>query len=117
MDDKEKECLYFQCECTLKDHMVEFEVEDWSEYSDKEHRVRRPDDLKLTVTPLLNPKRPLYRRVWIALRYIFGGSHRYAWNFDTVSIPVAELEPLEKMIRRTLAVAKLRQVAMDNKKK
>jgi hypothetical protein len=115
MDDKEKECLYFTCECTQKDHMIEFEVEDWAEYQ-HEDNVRRPEDLKLTITPLLNPKRPLYKRVWIALRYILGLSHRYAWNFDTVQIPATELGPLDKMIRRTLAVAKLRQVAMKNKK-
>lgn len=116
MDDKEKECLYFTCECKQKDHMIEFEVEDWSDYVDEKYRVRHPEDLKLTITPLLNSKRPLYKRVWIALRYIFGLSHRYAWNFDTVQIPATELEPLEKMIRRTVAVAKLRQANMKNKK-
>jgi hypothetical protein len=118
MDDKEKECLYFTCECTQKDHMIEFEVEDWSDYGydARKNPVRHPEDLKLTITPLLNPKRPLYKRVWIALRYIFGRPHRYHWHFDTVQIPATELEPLEKMIRRTLAVAKLRQVNMKNKK-
>jgi hypothetical protein len=112
----ENECLYFTCECTQKDHMIEFEVEDWSWYAHEDHRIRRPEDIKLTVTPLLNPKRPLYKRVWIALRYIFGRPHRYHWNFDTVQIPATELAPLEKMIRRAMAVAKLREVNIKNKK-
>jgi len=94
--------------------LVEFEVEDWADGMAEDY-IRRPDDLKLSVTPLLNPKRALFRRIWIAIRYIFGRPHRYHWNFDTVLIPVSELEPLEKMIRRVRAVAKIRKTNYDRR--
>lgn len=113
-DYEDNECLYFQCECTQKDHMVEFEIEDWADGLSKDV-PRRPDDIKLSVTPLLNPKRALFRRIWIAIRYIFGRPHRYHWNFDTVLISATDLEPLEKMIRRARAVAKIRKTNYDRR--
>ena len=102
--------IYFTCECSQKDHIVVFEIEDWA----VDTSPRSPEDIKLHIFPLLNPRRSFFVRLWVALRYVFNITPRYYWNFDSVIIPATELEPLEKMVRRALAAARVREVNAKN---
>lgn len=103
----DEERLYFQCECHTPDHLVSFEIQDWSNDS------RRPDDIKVIVQPLLNPNRSFFGRVWTAVRYVFG---KPSWHFDEIILPATELKELDKLIRRACSAAKLRELSLKNKK-
>jgi hypothetical protein len=104
---------YFKCECTLHDHLVEFQIIDL----DAGMNNRHPKSIQLAVTPLLNFERSFFKRLWIALRYIVRKEPRYSRHFDSVTVTVGEdLDKLEKMIRRVKAVAKLREVNIKHKK-
>lgn len=99
-----EERLYFQCECHTPDHLVSFEIQDWSASVDD----RRPEDIKVIVHPLLNPNRSFCERVWTAVRYVFG---KPSLHFDEIILPATELKELDKLIRRACSAAKLRELS------
>ena len=107
MDDEGR--VYLQCECHLQDHLVSFELQDWA----NPDGVRRPDDVKLLIHPLLNPNPSFFKRVWLSVRYIFG---KPAFHFDEIIIPATELEGLDRLVRRACSVAKLRTLANQKRK-
>lgn len=105
--------LFFKCDCTLDDHIVVFEIVDL----DAGQELRHWRGIHLEITPMLNHTHPFWKRVWIALRYIFKKEPRYSRHFDTVTVTAGEdLDKLEKMIRRVSAVARLRKLNEDKKK-
>lgn len=103
--------LFFQCECKSRDHLVEFELQDWA----AEGEMARWDGIKLVVAPCLNPNSSLLKRVWIAIRYIFKRPPTYSYHFDEIIIGADKLEPLEKMIRRIRAVYNVRKATNDRR--
>ena len=87
--------IYFKCNCTLEDHLIEFEVIDLD--AGMEHRHWK--SIQLEVSPILNFERSFFKRIWIALRYIVKKEPRYARHFGSVSINAGpDLDKLEKMI-------------------
>jgi hypothetical protein len=113
-DEVFQERAYFKCECTLNDHLVEFQIIDM----DAGMNNRHPKSIQLAVAPILNFEPSFFKRLWISLRYLVRKEPRYSRHFDSVTVTVGEdLDKLEKMIRRVKAVAKLRQVNMNRKKK
>lgn len=116
MDNKEdilQDKVWFKCDCTQQDHVVEFQIIDL----DAGEEYRHWESILLEVSPLLNPRRSFFKRVWVALRYIFNRTPRYSWHFDSVLIKAGEdLDKLEKMIHRVSAAARLRKAVQKNKK-
>ncbi len=103
---------YFKCDCTLNDHLVEFQVIDL----DAGQNHRHWKSVQLAVSPILNFERSFLKRLWIALRYIVKKEPRYSRHFDSVCVYAGEdLDKLEKMIRRVTAVARLRKLNMERK--
>lgn len=104
--------VYFKCECTLNDHLVEFQIIDLDAGMDRRH----PSSIQLCVSPILNFEYSFFKRLWIALRYIVKKEPRYSRHFDSVTVTAGEdLDKLEKMIRRVSAVSRLRKLTMDRK--
>jgi len=105
--------IYFKCNCTLEDHLIEFEVVDLDAGMERRHWK----SIQLEVSPILNFERSFFKRIWIALRYIVKKEPRYARHFGSVSINAGEdLDKLEKMIRRVSASARLRKTVNEKKK-
>ena len=105
--------IYFKCNCTLEDHLIEFEVIDLDAGMDRRHW----QSIQLEVSPILNFERSFFKRIWIALRYIVKKEPRYARHFGSVSINAGpDLDKLEKMIRRVSAASKLRKQVNEKKK-
>lgn len=110
MDDCREEIhqdkVWFKCDCLAQDHVVEFQIVDL----DAGEKHRHADSITLEVSPLLNPRRSFLQRLWVALRYIFNRPPRYSWHFDSVHVKDgADLDKLEKMIRRVKAVSRIRK--------
>jgi len=106
--------LYFKCDCTLNDHIVEFEVIDLDGGQEKRHWK----SIQLQISPLLNPETSFWKRLWIAFRYIIKKEPRYSRHFDSVYVSAGEdLDRLERMIRRVSAVARVRKSVLENKSK
>jgi len=104
--------IYFKCNCTLEDHLIEFEVVDLDAGMERRHWK----SIQLEVSPILNFERSFFKRIWIALRYIVKKEPRYARHFGSVSINAGEdLDKLEKMIRRVSAAARLRKNVNEKK--
>jgi len=112
-DEVFQERVYFKCNCTLNDHLIEFEIIDLDAGMDRRHW----QSIQLEVSPILNFEHSFFKRIWIALRYIVKKEPRYARHFGAVTINAGEdLDKLEKMIRRVTAVAKLRKLSEKNRK-
>lgn len=106
--------LYFKCDCTLNDHIVEFEVVDLDAGMDRRHWK----SIQLHVSPLLNPEHSVWKRLWIAFRYVINKEPRYSRHFDSVCVSAGEdLDKLEKMVRRVSAAARVRKLANESKSK
>jgi hypothetical protein len=104
--------IFFQCNCTLDDHIVLFEVVDLDAGMERRHH----QSIQLSITPMLNPEKSFFKRLWIALRYIVKKEPRYSRHFDSVVVHAGEdLDKLEKMIRRVTAASRLRKLSNERR--
>lgn len=103
--------VYFKCDCTAIDHLVEFQIIDLDAGLDNRHWK----SIQLAVSPCLNTERSLLKRIWIAIRYIIKKEPRYSNHFDSICVTVGEdLDKLEKMIHRVKLVAHVRKSLKEN---
>jgi hypothetical protein len=63
---------YIECDCHSREHLLQF-------YHDTE-------DNSLIVSTHLSHWQPWYKRVWIGIRYVFGGKVREGGDFDCTLI-------------------------------
>lgn len=61
----------FNCSCNLPGHMLHF----WYDEGDKHNSPT------LTVTVCMEPNKNIFRRIWTALRYIFG-TRNGLWEYS-----------------------------------
>ncbi len=72
--------VYAECSCHQKDHVLLFELE--TDMGEDDNGVAH--DPLVTVTPILNPKRSFWKRVWIGLKYMVRPhAHKYDY-YDNV---------------------------------
>ena len=81
---------FLVCRCSSNEHLVRL---DWMQ------PTARHDPLEVYMSVHL-PKQPLFQRLWIAVKYVFGYRCRYG-DWDEVILGSHELHQLKQFIRRT----------------
>lgn len=74
---------YVECECTSAEHTLRFTID--------------VDDEVIYTEVHLNPWQPWYKRVWMAVKYVFGYRCKYG-NWDCTMLNVKQVEQLELVI-------------------
>lgn len=90
------ETHYFECECYSDEHALKFTFD--------------PDDGELYLSVFLQ-KRPFFKRLWAAIKYVFGYKSKYG---DFESGTVFKPEDLEKLANLALR-SKERRELLENK--
>lgn len=80
---------YIECECDSGEHVLRVTAE-----SEQDEWGWPP----LNVEVFLVHWRPWYKRVWVAIRYVFGYKSRFG-HFDTICINREQAEKLVTVIR------------------
>jgi hypothetical protein len=68
--------IYFECSCHSPEHLVKF-----SFYNEE------TDEGDLYLSTFLNPEYRWYKRVWVAIKYIFGYKCKYGHFDETIIDP------------------------------
>lgn len=97
--------LYLSCACRNPDHVVRITLDAYF------------DPPEFSIQPMLNPNPSFWRRVWIALRYMFGlPSREEGWgscHFSDVVLSSEQVDELSTLLTHRKVLLKLR----DMKKK
>lgn len=104
MADKEDRTIWIKCDCQHTDHLLEIELD--TEYY---RAVGFPDEAVLLISPVLNHYQPWWRRIWIALKYVFKVAPRYSNFFDCVIVRGEDLDNLSKVVRCAKTINTLRE--------
>lgn len=87
MEKERHEVQFFECDCHDLEHLIKFEL--WIDKNDA--------DLYLSV--FLNQHRNFFKRIWIAIKYIFGYKCRYG-HWDNWSLAIEDAERLKNLIEK-----------------
>ena len=88
---------YFECCCNSDEHTLKF--------------VYDPDDGEVYTSTFIRHWRPWWKRVWVAMKYVFGYTSKYG-HFDCTIIRFDDLERLQELI----SAARNTQAALMNEK-
>ena len=95
--------VHLQCSCQHPDHVVRVTLE--------AHAGERP---QLSVQPLLNPHRSLWRRFRVAFRYPFNrkevGEYWGGWQFEDVILDEEGVRQLTSLVATHNLVVKLQDL-------
>lgn len=98
--------VHLQCHCDHPDHVVRVTL-DTSE-----------NPPEVSIMPMLNPQPSLWRRIWVAFRYVFGlkskDSHWGSYQFDSVLLSNSEVQELSNLLVHRKIIQKLRQKKSDS---
>ena len=75
------------CTCNLPSHMLHF-------YYDEENK-------ELTITTVLSTEKNIFKRIWIAIRYIFG-YNKWMCEFQDTLLPMNKIEELQKLLKQAM---------------
>lgn len=73
---------YFECSCGSDEHTIRF--------------VLDKKDKEIYLCVFLNQYRPWWKRIWIALKYVFGYKCKYG-HWDNWTMVSTDVERLQKM--------------------
>jgi hypothetical protein len=76
----------FVCDCSDISHNMIFQLWDWGDEA--------PD---LNVNVALNHYLPFHKRIWLAIRYVFGFQSRFG-HYDTITIRREDLSRLRAIL-------------------
>jgi len=82
------ETHYFDCECESVEHTIRFVCDEYE-----------PDDKELFVEVQLMQHRSFVKRLWVALRYVFGYQCKYG-HWDTTTFKQEDLVKLQELAER-----------------
>ncbi len=95
--------VYAECECPQKDHVVLFEL-----------AMEDPAiDPVLTVSPMLHPDRTWWRRVLIAIKYVFKPYPLTYMHYDDVVLTQDSILKIAKMVELYSWVKAIRHAKRD----
>lgn len=87
---------YVECQCGDVNHVTRFCWWRWEQDKDDDYWH------ELSIETQLNLKWPWWRRVWLAIRYIFGMQCRYGhWNEGALTVD--EVKKLKEICERFIA--------------
>lgn len=75
---------YFECKCHSDEHTIKFSYDE--------------EDNELYLSVFLNQYRNLFKRIWVAFRYVMGYKCRYG-NWDCTLFKDEDIKSLLKLIR------------------
>jgi hypothetical protein len=92
---------YVECQCSDPGHVFRIELDTWDKKSDPE----------LSFTMQMNPHPGFFRRVYHAVRYVFGFNVNYNWggHWDSVVLDRKAIDRLEKMLLAWKLITVLRR--------
>jgi len=100
MNDDSDTSIFLKCDCTLEDHLIEISLD--TEFYEGEPAI--------TFRPLLNHRSALYKRIWIAIKYIFKRPPRYSNYFDTIMVRDPQrIKDLYKLMAAAMMIIRLRE--------
>lgn len=85
MEDNGIKTSFFQCECRSHEHTIQVSVCD------------DPDWPSLTVSVQLHQFRNFWKRVWLAIKYVFGFTPAYG-HWDTTLVDPADYDRLSSLV-------------------
>ncbi len=74
---------FFECNCGSKEHTLRF--------------VLDKDEHEIYVSIFLNQWRPFYKRIWVALKYVFGYKSKYG-HWDNWTLCEDDAGKLREMV-------------------
>ena len=77
------------CECGLAEHQFVLSMYDWE------------DEIEVYLEPHLSTYRNIFKRIWVALRYVFGHRSRYG-EWDCVLLGKEQLQQMGLFIDEAL---------------
>jgi hypothetical protein len=89
MDDRMRP-EYFECACYSPDHTFRFTINDVA--------IETSDDIDLLLEVQLNEYPGFFKRIWVAIRYIFGYKCRYG-HWDCAIVRSEDVERLEQVLQ------------------
>lgn len=100
---KEDRSEWIQCECHSHDHLLHVYLD--TEYDE--------DTAALYISPLLNFRPNFFRRIWIAIKYVFRVNPRFGYHFDEVIVSGENLDNLGKLVTSARTINRLRKRKKD----
>ena len=88
---KPMETIYFECQCESPEHTLRF--------------VYDPDYNELYTEVLLSQYRNIFKRIWTAIKYIFGYECRYG-HFDCWMLKVEDCNGIKDLLNKVIKNAK-----------
>lgn len=82
------ETEFFKCSCESSEHTIMFELDQFD-----------PEDVELSIFVFLNQYRGFFRRLLIAIKYLFGYKCRYG-HWDSVILKSEDTDRLIKLLQK-----------------
>lgn len=97
----------FLCECGSAEHQIIFQTYDFSEGMTPETLTEWPVEERqaFSITIFLNQYRGFFKRLWVAIKYLFGYKCRYG-DFDTIMLGTEDAERMVKSLQGYLNLVK-----------
>lgn len=93
---EERPVEYLECICCDVNHVTQFAW--WRDETDDDD----PYWDELSIETQLNPRHSWYKRIWLALKYIFGYQCRYG-HWSEATLQVDEVKRLKEICERFIA--------------
>jgi hypothetical protein len=87
MQSFDNEHVYVECQCDHPDHVIRFSLD--------------PTDGEMWMETRLNDVWPWYRRIWIAVSYVFGRCNPQRYEFDTTLLREHDYDRLRDLFSRS----------------
>lgn len=81
-----KQSEYFECVCGTDEHTLRFKLD-----------THDPNDVELYTSVFLNQYRGFFKRLWIAVKYLFGYKCKYG-HWDCTMIKLEDADRLIKLL-------------------
>jgi len=81
---------HFECQCSSDEHTLKFTLDE---------TTGDFDDLEIWTSVFLNQYRPWWKRLWVAVRYIFGYKSRYG-DWDCFIMRGEDIDRMMKMLQK-----------------
>jgi len=97
----------FLCDCGSIEHQIVFQVYDYSEGLTPDELTKWPIEERqaMSMSVFLNQYRGFFKRLWVAVKYVFGYKCRYG-HFDCVILETKDAERMIKGLQGYLALRK-----------
>lgn len=88
----ENETFYYECDCHSHEHMIKFDLYVWDKGEPTEH-------VEMGCIYFLNQYRGFFKRLWIAIKYLFNYKCRYG-HFDCWDLKIEDAHKFKKMVEK-----------------